>query len=438
MKTISIIIPVINESAALAANLPLLQPWREHGHELVVVDGGSSDQSLSVCAGLADHVLSAPAGRASQMNAGARVASGDVLLFLHIDTLLPAILPQELPELLSGSDARHWGRFDVRLSGNRLVFRLIETMMNWRSRITGVATGDQAIFVRRDVFEQLGGYAPIPLMEDVQLSKALLKAAGRPLCLRRRVTSSSRRWEKHGIARTILLMWKLRLAYFMGADPAVLHAQYYQSAELPENASGARVLFFAKSPVAGKVKTRFIPALGEAGALALHKQLIELTWRRVTSGSDLAMELWLSEPGQEEWFATVCKTDAVFVQQGEGLGQRMSHALNDALTRSPVVLVLGADCASLDARYLQDAVLALDSGADLVIGPADDGGYVLLGVKHRVPDGIFEDIDWGTDQVFVQTRLRLADSNVKWVQLSPRWDVDRPEDLSRLEALLPR
>ncbi|MBU2097429.1 MAG: glycosyltransferase, partial [Gammaproteobacteria bacterium] len=141
MKTISIIIPVINESAALAANLPLLQCWREQGHELVVVDGGSCDQSLSACAGLVDHVLSAPAGRASQMNAGARVASGDVLLFLHIDTLLPANLARVLPDLLAVANNRdknrQWGRFDVRLSGQRVIYRVIETMMNWRSRITG-------------------------------------------------------------------------------------------------------------------------------------------------------------------------------------------------------------------------------------------------------------------------------------------------------------
>lgn len=438
MKTISIIIPVINESAALAANLPLLQCWREQGHELVVVDGGSCDQSLSACAGLVDHVLSAPAGRASQMNAGARVASGDVLLFLHIDTLLPANLARVLPDLLAVANNRdknrQWGRFDVRLSGQRVIYRVIETMMNWRSRITGIATGDQAIFVRREVFERLGGYPAIVLMEDVQLSTQLLKTVGRPLCLRHKVTSSSRRWEKHGVLRTIVLMWRLRLAYFLGADPADLHLQYYGAT--PVRTAAARVVFFAKAPVAGKVKTRFIPTLGEQGALALHRQLIELTWQRITRGSDLPVELWWSEPGQQAWFAGECQPDVVFVQQGQDLGQRMAHALRDALTRSQMALVVGADCASLDADYLQQAVQVLNSGADLVIGPAEDGGYVLLGVKNRVPDGIFDGVDWGSDQVFAQTRQRLNAAGIRWQPLAPRWDVDRPEDLERLQGLL--
>jgi rSAM/selenodomain-associated transferase 2/rSAM/selenodomain-associated transferase 1 len=431
VKTISIIIPVLNESAALAANLPMLQSWRQGGHELIVVDGGSSDESVSLCAGLVDHVLFAPPGRASQMNAGAKIASADVLLFLHIDTMLPAILPQDLLNSLANSKYRSWGRFDVRLSNSKWVFRLIETMINLRSRVTGIATGDQAIFVRRDVFEQIGGYAQIALMEDVKLCKTLLKSVGRPVCLRDRVQSSSRRWEKHGVVKTILLMWRLRLAYFLGASPADLHAQYYRR-PVPD----VRVLFFAKSPIAGKVKTRFIPTLGEQGALALHKQLITLTWQRVTAGSDLAMELWLSETGQEAWFAHVCNTRSIYVQQGNDLGQRMAHALNDALTRAELVLVIGADCASLDANYLQQAVSALRAGADLVIGPAEDGGYVLLGVKRQVPAGIFDNIDWGSDQVFSQTHKRLFESRVNWQQLPSRWDVDRPEDLMRLQSLL--
>jgi rSAM/selenodomain-associated transferase 2/rSAM/selenodomain-associated transferase 1 len=439
VKTISIIIPVLNECAALEANLPLLQSWRQRGHELVVVDGGSTDQSLSICSGLVDHVLSAPAGRASQMNAGASVAGGDVLLFLHIDTMLPAILPQHLLNSLVDSGGKRWGRFDVRLSSRKFVFRVIETMMNLRSRVTGIATGDQAIFVERSLFEQLGGYPPIPLMEDVQLCKTLKHTAGRPVCMPERVQSSSRRWEKHGVVKTILLMWWLRLAYFLGARPEDLHAQYYQSWQgRPGHGqlnSDVRVLFFAKSPVAGKVKTRFIPSVGEEGALALHRQLIALTWQRITDGSDLPVELWLSDSGHESWFAEVCDPDAVYLQQGQDLGQRMAHALNDALTRAQLVLVVGADCVSLDANYLHQAVLTLREGADLVIGPAEDGGYVLLGVKHRVPEGIFDDIDWGTDRVFTQTQLRLSRAGVKWQSLALRWDVDRPEDLEKLRLL---
>lgn len=227
MKIISIIIPVVNESLALRANLPLLQRWRRKGHEVIVVDGGSKDESLSACDGLVDQLITSAAGRARQMNAGAAIAKGDLLLFLHIDTVLPDISAESLLHRMCGVRHFDWGRFDVRLSGGHGAFRIIEAMMNLRSRVSGVATGDQAIFVRRQCFEKMGGYADLPLMEDVQLSKTLLKQVGRPLCLRLRVQSSSRRWEKHGIVRTVCLMWWLRLAFVCGVTPQRLHAQYY-------------------------------------------------------------------------------------------------------------------------------------------------------------------------------------------------------------------
>ena len=228
MNTFSIIIPVINESAALKVNLPLLQHWRRDGHEVIVVDGGSSDDSVSMCSGLVDQLLNTAAGRARQMNAGALSARGDVLLFLHIDTLLPEISHDFLIKALTTGQGYVWGHFDVRLTGDHPAFRVIERMMNLRSRLSGVATGDQAIFVRRDIFEQVGGFADIPLMEDVHLSKVLCARVGRPLCLRQCVLSSSRRWEKHGIVRTVVLMWWLRLAYVLGVDPERLHRRYYQ------------------------------------------------------------------------------------------------------------------------------------------------------------------------------------------------------------------
>lgn len=227
MKIISIIIPVVNESLALKANLPLLQGWRTQGHEVIVVDGGSQDESLSVCDGLVDQLITSAAGRACQMNAGAAIAKGDLLLFLHIDTVLPDISAESLLHRMCGARRFDWGRFDVCLSGRHVAFRIIETMMNLRSRLSGVATGDQAIFVRRVCFENIGGYADLPLMEDVQLSKTLLEQVGRPLCLRLRVRSSSRRWEKHGIVRTVCLMWWLRLAFVIGVTPQHLHTQYY-------------------------------------------------------------------------------------------------------------------------------------------------------------------------------------------------------------------
>lgn len=225
MSTLSIIIPVLNEARTLQKQLPALQALRRGGHQVVLVDGGSTDASVAVARDLVDVCLTCEPGRARQMNAGAARATGDVLLFLHIDTSLPDGAADLVLAALSGG-ARCWGRFDVRLDGRHPAFRVIAGAMNLRSRLTAVATGDQAIFVRRAVFERIGGYADVPLMEDVIISKTLRRLS-RPACLRPPVVSASRRWQQHGILATIWLMWRLRLAFFLGASPAVLHRQYY-------------------------------------------------------------------------------------------------------------------------------------------------------------------------------------------------------------------
>ena len=225
-KKISIIIPVLNEESALRAHLPVLQDFRHAGHEVIVVDGGSCDESVSIASALVDQVLASSPGRGVQMNAGAVQATGAVLLFLHIDTLLPDHADRLVTESLAHLD-RVWGRFDLSLSGRNPAFRLIERMINLRSRYTGMATGDQGIFVLSSVFEQAGAYPEIPLMEDLALSRELKKFS-RPVCLRQQVISSSRRWEQHGIVRTIVLMWILRLQFFLGVSPQVLYRRYYK------------------------------------------------------------------------------------------------------------------------------------------------------------------------------------------------------------------
>lgn len=225
MLKLSIIIPVLNEAGILETQLRKLQWMRHLGHELIVADGGSRDHTARLATPLADQVVSAPAGRAVQMNAGAKSATGDVLLFLHIDTLFPDDGIRGITENIF-QPSTTWGRFNVRLSGGHILFRLIEQMMNWRSRLTGIATGDQAIFIARPLFEKLGGYAPIPLMEDVEMSRRLKKLV-RPICLSQKVVTSSRRWEQNGILKTVWLMWRLRLAYWLGADPARL-ARFYR------------------------------------------------------------------------------------------------------------------------------------------------------------------------------------------------------------------
>jgi len=224
VSKLSIIMPVLDEGEGIAASLDALAKLRALGTEVIVVDGGSRDATIQRARLRADRVLSAPRGRALQMNAGAAKAVGDVLLFLHADTRLPDDADHVVLQGLERS-GRAWGRFNVRIDGRSPLLILVGWLMNMRSQLTGIVTGDQAMFVRRDAFHEAGGFAEIPLMEDIALSKRL-KRASRPLCLSERVVTSGRRWDEHGVFPTILLMWRLRLAYFFGADPKELAQQY--------------------------------------------------------------------------------------------------------------------------------------------------------------------------------------------------------------------
>lgn len=221
---VSIIVPVLNESdqiESLSRRLRLLKD--DYAKEIIVVDGGSTDGTAEA---LADefNVIRSDKGRAKQMNIGAAQATGAWLFFLHADTILGS---QHIAQAVTQATLRKWGRFNVRLSGEHKMFRVIEFMINARSRYTGVATGDQCIFLRRDVFESLGGFADIPLMEDVELTKRLRKISA-PECIKKHVVTSSRKWETEGIWKTILLMWRLRLSYWLGASPDQLVDKYYR------------------------------------------------------------------------------------------------------------------------------------------------------------------------------------------------------------------
>jgi len=224
---LAIVIPTLNEAATVEATLRDLAPLRRRGVSLIVVDGGSADDTVVRAAPFADRVISAPSGRALQMNAGARAPEGlmaDVLLFLHADTTLPADADRMVLRALANSD-RVWGRFDVVIEGRSPWLRLVGAMMNLRSRLSGVATGDQALFIERSSFVALEGFAPIALMEDIEFC-ARAKRLSRPLALRARVRTSGRRWERDGVWRTIVLMWQLRWAFYFGADPADLARRY--------------------------------------------------------------------------------------------------------------------------------------------------------------------------------------------------------------------
>ncbi len=216
---LSIVIPCLDEAPRIAAALDALAPLRARGHEVIVVDGGSRDGTAALARGRCDALLFAPRGRASQMNAGAAAATGDVLVFLHADTELP---PGAEGEIVENLKDRLWGRFDVEIDGRHPLLKVVAWSMNLRSRLTGIATGDQALFVRREAFP---GFPAIALMEDVAFSIAM-KRRGAPACLRARARTSGRRWERRGVLRTILLMWGLRLAFALGAPPERLRRRY--------------------------------------------------------------------------------------------------------------------------------------------------------------------------------------------------------------------
>jgi len=226
MTRLSIIIPALNEAESIVATLESLTEFRRRGHEVIVVDGGSGDATADLARGLADCVLATSPCRAGQMNAGARAAAGDVLLFLHADSRLPDAADGVVVQGLAAG-VSVWGRFDVRIIGDHPLLRVVETMMNLRSRLTHICTGDQGIFVQREAFESIGGYPGQALMEDIAIS-ARLRQVSVPLCLRQRCTTSARRWERRGVLRTIVLMWWLRLQYALGVAPARL-ARAYQA-----------------------------------------------------------------------------------------------------------------------------------------------------------------------------------------------------------------
>jgi rSAM/selenodomain-associated transferase 2 len=222
---LSIIIPVLNEAQRLPHALECLASVRERGVEVIIVDGGSEDETLAAAVRVGGRLVNSSRGRARQMNAGARIATGEILLFLHVDTALPENADLLIEAALCDR-RRVWGRFDVHIQGRPWMLKVIAALMNWRSRMSEIATGDQAIFVARGAFGSVGGFPDQPLMEDIELCKRL-RSLSPPACLRARAVTSGRRWESCGVWRTIILMWRLRWAYWRGVPASVL-AQVYE------------------------------------------------------------------------------------------------------------------------------------------------------------------------------------------------------------------
>jgi len=444
MRSLSVIVPVLHEGGTLAARLDALAPLRARGAEVIVVDGGSTDASWMLAPGRADRLLLAPRGRAAQMNAGAQIARGEVLLFLHADTQLPPDADRTVLQAIQAGAV--WGRFDVRIDGRHPMLRLVAAMMNARSRASGICTGDQAIFVRRDAFERVGGFPDQPLMEDIELSARLRRLAA-PLALRKRVVTSGRRWEQHGLWRTIVLMWRLRAAYFLGADAAKLAARYGYRA--PPAVVPAAVAVMAKAPLAGLAKTRLIPALGAHGAARAQRRFAlaaaDTAWQAAQrmGGPMLArMHLWAAPSASQRFFRAWRRASPAAAKwhwhdqvQGD-LGTRMAAVFAQHLAAEPglPLLLMGTDCPPLSPGHLLEAARAL-ADHDAVLIPAEDGGYALIGLR-RPCAALFEGVDWSTERVLAQTRERLRAAGLRWHELPALWDVDTPDDWQRLQQAL--
>lgn len=428
---LAVVMPVLNEADSVSGKLAELADLRARGGVLIVVDGGSVDATIDAARAGADAVLTAPRGRASQMNAGAchpLARKADVLLFLHADTRLPSGADGLIQEALAGDAV--WGRFDVRIDGQHPLLPWVAALMNWRSRHTGIATGDQAMFVRRRVFESLGGFPAQPLMEDIELSARLCDVS-LPACLAGPVTTAGRRWDHHGFWRTVGLMWRLRAAYSRGVPAQQLALRYGYAPR-----ATAVVAIMAKAPVPGVAKTRLAKLLGAVGAARAQRGFILRVLGTAHRASVGPIVLHSALGTHNRFFSLLAERWGVrCISQVEGdIGQRMAAAMEHhfAVSQAPALLIVGTDCPVLTAGHLQAAADALASH-DAVCIPAEDGGYVLIGMRRSLPQ-VFERVDWSTPRTMTQTRERLSRAQVKWVELPALWDVDEPEDWLRWQT----
>lgn len=450
-RNLYVVVPVFNERDNLPALVAEVSRLRRNGASVVLVDGGSADGSLlalqqqlssseltSPQPGFAQ-AIAGPRGRAAQMNAGVawlrdRVGPGfddAALLFLHADTRLPS---NAVALIMQSLQTRVWGRFDVVLDGKPMMLRVVATMMNLRSRLTGIATGDQAIFVRAQAFARVGGFANQPLMEDIALSKAL-KTLGWPACLRQRLRTSGRRWEQHGVWQTIVLMWQLRWAYWRGV-PATELAKRYRPHQ-----PRVHIAVLANVPLPGRAKTRLIPAVGAQAAAALAQAMLLHSLEAATA-SGASVSLWLAGDPLDlpeeilSQLPSAIRTGLRIEPQPAGdLGAKMAHIMTAELrlTGTPVMLI-GTDIPAWSAplfRTISDALNRQD--VDLVLAPTHDGGYGLIGAKS-LPQALLTEMPWSTPEVLPITVQRANAEGLRLWMAQPVHDIDVGDDLVHIPA----
>ncbi len=421
---LGIVVPTLNEARTLPALLADLAAL-SLPHTLLVADGGSTDGTPEVAREAGARVISAPPGRARQMNAGAALMETPWLLFLHADSRLPRPPREALAAWLADADPRDVGHFRFRLDGAGPFWRFIEFGQRIRERVGGLPYGDQGLLVSRRLFEAVGGFPDVPILEDVEIHRRL-RRAGRIRPLAASLPTSPRRYEAEGRWRVWLGNSLVLGLYLLGVSPERLA----RLRPLPSPAGGEErlLLIFAKLPEPGRVKTRLAEGVGAAEAARIYRAMARRIvdalrigpWRAV-----LCFDPPDALPAVAEWLGG---NGLEFRAQGEGdLGERLEHAFREALRRSRKAVVVGTDAPELDGEVVRTAFQALDA-ADLVVGPSLDGGYYLLGLRRWAPE-LFRDIPWSTSEVLRTTLRRAEELGLRIVLLDPLRDVDTVEDL---------
>ena len=433
--SVSIVVPVFNEvptidrdsfTPRIHALTELLRPC----DEIILVDGGSSDASWRTLQALAIHpqitAIQSQKGRARQMNCGAATAKGDILLFLHADTVLNAAAWNGFSQALQARGGQSvWGRFNVRISGQSRWLPVVAWFMNHRSRFSKIATGDQALFASRLLFEKVGGFPEQPLMEDIEWSKRLKQVAAPCfLPIDTPVMTSGRRWDTQGAWKTILLMWRFRYQYWRGVPATELARQYADAREkIP-----LTVAVFAKYPQAGRVKTRLEPMLGAEQCAEFARYLLLSTLDKL---SGVNVVLWTDGGSDAQWGSLLAGRQVTRCIQPEGhLGVRMQTAVQTHLKHSEVVVLLGPDAVQFTVNDLRALEKAAKQHA-LAFVPALDGGYVALACTRCVSSVFSGDIQWGGAQVAAQTREALDGLGIEAKWFEAQLDIDEPEDLQQ-------
>jgi rSAM/selenodomain-associated transferase 2/rSAM/selenodomain-associated transferase 1 len=426
---ISVIIPVYGEETIIDETVRMVRETAFGAPvEIVVADGGPGHATLAALTEPDVTGVRCPPGRGVQMNAGGAAAHGEILVFLHADTRLPDGWPGRVAHALSGRAVA--GAFSLGIDSPRRSLALVAAAANLRSRLERVPYGDQTLFFRADAFRALGGFAPVPIMEDVDIFRRLRTRGERIHILRERVLTSPRRWERDGVARRTLCNWLLRLRYAFGATPERLAESYRPHADAP---SRDCLLFFVKHPEPGAVKTRLARAASMETAARFYAALAEDRLAALECGDFDVLVCFAPARRREEIAAWLGPGREYLAQRGADLGERMENGFRDAFARGYERAVLaGSDIPGLTPELVRRGLDALSTGR-AALGPAEDGGYYLAGF-HR--DGFvgaaLHDPEWSTHGVFARARGALAGAGLAVAELDRLRDADTPDDLRAL------